>query len=188
MINLYGQPLHKLEQLMLDEGQKKYRATQLYIWMYEKKATSFDEMTDISKAFRDVLKEKYCLSIPEIDKKQVSQDGTIKLLLKLEDNSKVETVLMRYNYGYSACVSSQVGCNMGCKFCASTIGGVKRNLETYEILSQIYLVQKHNNIKISNIVIMGSGEPMLNFENVLRFINIINCENKYMYEMSKRAY
>ena len=179
MINLYGLPLHKLEQLMLEEGQKKYRATQLYIWMYEKKATNFDEMTDVSKSFREVLKEKYCLSIPEIDKKQVSQDGTIKLLLKLKDNSKVETVLMHYNYGYSACVSSQVGCNMGCSFCASGLLGKKRNLEPEEIVGQVLVL---NNIlkeegkgqHITHVVVMGTGEPFDNYDNVMDFIRIIN--------------
>ena len=179
MINLYGQPLHKLEQLMLEEGQKKYRATQLYIWMYEKKATDFDEMTDISKSFREVLKEKYCLEIPEIDKKQVSQDGTVKLLLKLKDNSKVETVLMHYNYGYSACVSSQVGCNMGCSFCASGLLGKKRNLEPEEIVGQVLVL---NNIlkeegkgqHITHVVVMGTGEPFDNYDNVMDFIRIIN--------------
>ena len=179
MINLYGQPLHKLEQLMLDEGQKKYRATQLYIWMYEKKATSFDEMTDISKAFRDVLKEKYCLSIPEIDKKQVSQDGTIKLLLKLEDNSKVETVLMCYNYGYSACVSSQVGCNMGCSFCASGLLGKKRNLLPEEIVGQVLVLnnllqEEGKGQRITHVVVMGTGEPFDNYDNVMDFVRIIN--------------
>ena len=124
MINLLGLPISKLEELMLSEGQKKYRAIQLYTWIYEKKATSFDEMSDISIKFREVLKEKYCLDIPTIDKIQRSKDGTIKLLVKFSDGLKVETVLMRYSYGNAACVSSQVGCNMGCSFCATTFDAI----------------------------------------------------------------
>ena len=123
MINLYGLTLSKLEQLMLEEGQKSYRATQLFTWIYEKRATSFDEMSDISIKFREVLKEKYCLDVPSIHTKQVSQDGTVKLLLNLKDNYKVECVLMRYSYGCAVCVSSQVGCNMACSFCSSGILG-----------------------------------------------------------------
>ena len=119
MINLYGMEMKKLQDLMVEEGQKPYRAIQLYTWLYEKNARSFDEMTDISLKFREVLKEKYCLTLPSIYKKQVSSDGTIKLLLELEDHMKVECVLMRDNYGCAVCVSSQVGCNMACSFCSS---------------------------------------------------------------------
>ena len=179
MINLYGLPLHKLEQLMLDEGQKRYRATQLYIWLYQKKATSFDEMTDISKSFREVLNNKYCLDIPEIGKKQVSQDGTVKLLLKLKDGHKVETVLMRYNYGYSACVSSQVGCNMGCSFCASGLLGKQRNLTPEEIVGEVLVLnnilrEENKGQHITHVVVMGTGEPFDNYDNVMDFIRIIN--------------
>ena len=140
MINLYGLEISKLEKMMLDEGQKKYRATQLYIWMYEKKATSFDEMSDISLRFRDVLKEKYCLNKPTIHTRQDSVDGTVKLLLELEDGNKVECVLMRYNYGNALCVSSQVGCNMGCSFCSSGLLGKQRNLETHEMVGQLLVM------------------------------------------------
>ena len=113
MINLYGQEMSKLEQIMLERGQKKYRATQLFTWIYEKKAKTFDEMSDVSKLFRDELNRDFCLTLPKIYKKQESKDGTIKLLLELEDGSKVETALMPYNYGNAICVSSQVGCNVG---------------------------------------------------------------------------
>lgn len=179
MINLYGLPLNKLEELMLSEGQKKYRATQLYIWMYEKKATSFDDMSDISLKFRDVLKEKYCLEIPTIDIKQESEDGTIKILSKLHDGMKVETVLMRYNYGNAACVSSQVGCNMGCSFCSSGLLGKQRNLAPEEMVGQILLLnsllkEEGHGQHITHIVVMGTGEPFDNYDNVMDFIRIVN--------------
>ncbi len=179
MINLYGVELHKLESLMESEGQKKYRATQLYTWIYQKRATDFDEMSDISLSFREVLKEKYTLEIPKIHTKQVSSDGTIKLLLELNDGNKVETVLMRYNYGNVACVSSQVGCAMGCSFCASGLTGKKRNLEAAEMVGEILCL---NNIlreegqgqRVSHVVVMGTGEPFDNYDNVMDFIRIIN--------------
>ena len=179
MINLYGLPLHKLEELMLSEGQKKYRATQLFTWIYEKKATTFDEMTDISIKFREVLKEKYCLKIPTIALEQHSKDGTVKLLVEMEDGNKVETVLMRYNYGNAACVSSQVGCNMGCSFCASGLLGKQRNLEAHEMVGQILVL---NNLlkkegkgqRITHIVVMGTGEPFDNYDNVLDFVRIVD--------------
>ena len=113
--------MKKLQSLLVSRGQKPFRAVQLYTWLYEKKVTSFDDMTDVSKSFREELNRDFCLDIPKIHTKQVSSDGTIKLLLELEDGYKVETVLMRYNYGNAVCVSSQVGCNMGCSFCSSGI-------------------------------------------------------------------
>ena len=179
MINLYGLPLHKLEDLMLSEGQKKYRATQLYSWIYEKRATTFDEMTDVSIKFREVLKEKYCLEIPSIALEQHSKDGTVKLLVEMQDGNKVETVLMRYNYGNAACISSQVGCNMGCSFCASGLLGKQRNLEAHEMVGQILVL---NNLlkkegkgeRITHIVVMGTGEPFDNYDNVMDFVRIVN--------------
>ena len=179
MINLCGLPLHKLEELMLLEGQKKYRATQLYMWIYEKKATSFDEMSDISIKFREVLKEKYCLEIPKIATKQMSKDGTVKLLVELNDGNKVETVLMRYNYGNAACVSSQVGCNMGCSFCASGLLGKQRNLLPEEMVGQILVLnnllkEEGKGQRITHIVVMGTGEPFDNYDNVMDFVRIVN--------------
>ena len=181
MINLLGLTIPKLENLMLEEGQKKYRAIQLYTWIYEKKATSFDEMSDISVKFREVLKEKYCLDLPEIDKIQRSSDGTIKLLVKFKDGHKVETVLMRYKYGNAACVSSQVGCNMGCSFCASGLLGKQRNLLPEEMVGQIMVL---NNVlkeegkgqRVTHIVVMGTGEPFDNYDNVMDFIRIVNAQ------------
>lgn len=179
MINLYDYSLEKLEKLMIDEGQKKYRATQLFKWIYEKEAKSFDEMTDISLSFRNILKEKYEIRKPSIFKKQVSSDGTVKLLIELEDGNKVETVLMRYNYGNVACVSSEVGCNMGCAFCASGMLKKKRELKVGELLGQVLILNdilssEGNNEKISHVVVMGTGEPFDNYDNVMDFIRILN--------------
>lgn len=177
MINLYGLPLHKLEKLMLDEGQSKFRAKQLYTWIYEKEETNFDNMSDISKVFRDVLKDKYCLNKPSIFYKQMASDGTIKLLLEMKDGSKVETVLMRYNYGNVVCVTSQVGCNMGCSFCASGLLKKQRDLLPEEMVGQILVMNdllKEENERVTHVVVMGTGEPFDNYDNVIDFVRIIN--------------
>ena len=177
MINLYGLEIHKLEELMLQEGQKKFRATQLYNWIYEKKATTFDEMTDISLKFREVLKEKYELKKPTIFVKQISSDGTIKCLLNMKHDDKVETVLMRYNYGNVICVSSQVGCNMGCSFCASGLLKRKRNLDVEEMVGQVLVMNDllaSENQRVTHVVVMGTGEPFDNYDNVLDFVRIMN--------------
>lgn len=177
MINLYGQEIRKLESLMLERGQKKFRATQLYTWIYEKKAKTFDEMSDVSKVFREELNRDFCLNLPKIYKKQESKDGTIKLLLELEDGNKVETALMPYNYGNAICVSSQVGCNMACAFCASGLLKKKRNLEVHEIVGQVLVMNELLSQKgehVSHIVVMGTGEPFDNYDNVMDFIRIVN--------------
>ena len=179
MINLYDYEIHKLEELMINEGQKKYRATQLYIWLYDKKAKSFDEMSDISLSFRNVLKEKYSLELPKIHTYQQSSDGTIKLLLELSDGAKVETVLMRYTYGNAICVSSQVGCNMGCSFCSSGLLGKQRNLTTSEMVGQVMVMnevlrEENQGNRVTHIVVMGTGEPFDNYDNVMDFIKIVN--------------
>lgn len=179
MINLYGLEMSKLSALMEEEGQKPFRATQLYSWIYEKKARDFEEMTDISKSFREVLKQKYCLKLPSIYTKQLSSDGTIKLLVNLEDGCQVECVLMRYNYGCAACVSSQVGCNMGCTFCSSGILGKKRNLSADEMVGQILVLnqllkEENKGQRVTHVTIMGTGEPFDNYEPVLDFIKIVN--------------
>ena len=140
MINLYGLELKKLQKLLENYEQKPYRAVQLYTWIYEKKVTSFDEMSDVSIKFREILKRDFSLSLPKIHTKQVSNDGTIKLLLELEDGYKVETVLMRYNYGNAVCVSIQVGCNMGCSFCSSGILGKQRNLLPHEMVGEVLVI------------------------------------------------
>ena len=177
MINLYGQEITKLEKLLMDRGQKKYRATQLFTWIYEKKAKTFDEMSDVSKSFREELNRDFCLTLPKIHTKQVSKDGTIKLLLELEDGAKIETALMPYNYGNAICVSSQVGCNMACTFCASGLLKKKRNLEVHEIVGQVLVMNQlleEQNKHVSHIVVMGTGEPFDNYENVMDFIRIMN--------------
>ncbi len=177
MINLYGLTLTKLEELMLQENQSKFRAKQIFTWIYEKGATSFDDMSDISKSFREILKEKYCLEKPSIYIKQVASDGTIKLLLEMKDGSKVETVLMRYNYGNVICVTSQVGCNMGCSFCASGLLKKQRNLEAYEIVGEVLVMNdllKEEGSKVTHIVVMGTGEPFDNYDNVIDFVRIVN--------------
>ncbi len=179
MLNLYGYTIEKLEKQMELEGQKKYRATQLFKWIYEKKAKTFDEMSDVSKSFREVLNQKYSLGKPSIFKKQVSSDGTIKLLLELEDGNKVETVLMRYNYGDVACVTSEVGCNMGCAFCASGLLKKKRVLDVHEIVGQVLVLndildEEGNGERITHVVVMGTGEPFDNYDNVMDFVRIIN--------------
>ena len=177
MINLYGQEITKLEKLLMDRGQKKYRATQLYTWIYEKGAKTFDEMSDVSKSFREELNRDFCLTLPTIYKKQVSVDGTIKLLLELEDGNKIETALMPYRYGNAICVSSQVGCNMACAFCASGLLKKKRNLEVHEIVGQVMVMNellKEKGERVSHIVVMGTGEPFDNYDNVMDFIRIVN--------------
>ena len=179
MINLYNYSLEKLEELMLSLQEKKYRATQLFKWIYEKRVTSFDEMSDVSKSFREVLNRDFCLVKPKIHKEQRSKDGTIKLLLELEDGDKIETVLMRYNYGNTVCVSSEVGCNMGCAFCASGLLKKKRELLVSEMIGQVLVIDdilkaEGNNERVTHVVVMGTGEPFDNYENVMDFIRILN--------------
>ena len=176
-INLFGCEISKLEQMMLEREQKKFRATQLYAWIYEKEALDFDEMSDISLKFREELKRDFCLDLPRIYRKQESKDGTIKLLLELKDGAKVETALMPYRYGNAICVSSQVGCNMACAFCASGLLKKQRNLEISEMVGQVYVMNqllKERGERVSHIVVMGTGEPFDNYENVLDFIRIMN--------------
>ena len=177
MLNLYSYSLNKLEDKMVSVGQKKFRATQLFKWIYEKGVTNFDEMSDISLSFRETLKKEYCLEIPKIFTKQVSSDGTIKLLLELNDGNKIETVLMRYNYGNGACVTSEVGCNMGCCFCASGLLKKKRALTVDELIGQVLVLNnllKDEEKRVTHVVVMGTGEPFDNYDNVMDFIRILN--------------
>ena len=175
--NLFGYTLPKLTEEMLSLGEKKYRAIQLYSWIYVKKVFDFDEMTDISKSFREVLKENYSLTLPSIHSEQRASDGTIKLLLEMEDGAKVETVLMRYDYGNAVCVSSEVGCSMGCAFCASGLLKKERSLRVEELIGQVLtmnsLLQKEGE-SVSHVVVMGTGEPFDNYENVSDFLHILN--------------
>lgn len=152
-----------------------FRTNQIFSWLQQKGVSSFDEMSNISKQLRSTLDEAFEIRSCAIEKKRVSkEDGTIKYLFRLVDGEYIESVLMKYKYGYSLCVSTQVGCRMGCRFCASTLGGVIRNLTASEILSQIHTAQNDENIRISHIVLMGMGEPFDNFENVKRFLYLVN--------------
>ncbi|MPM73047.1 putative dual-specificity RNA methyltransferase RlmN [bioreactor metagenome] len=155
----------------------KYRVSQIYTWLHQKKVTVFDEMSNISKDLIRILDANYEIRSCVIEKKRVSKlDGTIKYLFRLNDGEYIESVLMKYKYGYSICVSSQVGCRMGCKFCASTIGGVVRNLTASEILAQLYFAERDEQIRISHIVLMGIGEPLDNYDSVIRFITLVKDE------------
>lgn len=177
MINLYGYEINKLEKLLTDRDQKRFRATQLYIWMYQKLATTFDEMSDVSKSFREELNRDFELKLPSIYRKQESSDGTIKLLLELEDGSKIETAMLPYNYGRAICVTSQVGCNMACSFCASGLLKKQRNLEVYEMVGQLMVMNsllREKGERITHIVVMGTGEPFDNYDNVMDFVRIAN--------------
>ncbi len=162
------------EELAKTLNEKPYRAEQIFRWLYVEKVTSFDDMTDLSKDLREKLKQEYSLHNFNILEKQVSKDGTIKYLFDVLDGNAIETVLMEYKHGRTVCVSSQVGCKMGCKFCASTGIEFIRNLTAGEIVEQILGVERDQNIKISNIVFMGIGEPLDNFDNVMNAIKIVN--------------
>lgn len=158
-------------------GYPRFRTAQIFSWLHNKTVISFDEMTDLSKPVREQLKEKYTLLNCETETKLVSKiDGTVKYLFKLHDGEFVESVVMKYKYGRSICISTQVGCKMGCKFCASAIGGFVRNMTPGEMLSEIYTAQRDLNVKINHIVLMGTGEPLDNFDNVVKFLGLITDE------------
>lgn len=159
-----------------DMGYPSYRAKQVFKWLY-RGVRAFDEMSDLSKKLRSKLSGIYYIEYPKIEKKLVSKkDGTIKYLFKLNDSQYIESVLMKYKHGYSICISTQVGCKMNCSFCATGISGFVRNLTASEMISQIQLAQIDNNIRVSNIVLMGMGEPLDNYDNVLRFLRLVSCD------------
>ena len=159
-------------------GLPAFRSEQIYKWLHKEGVTSFDEMTDLSKALREELKEKYFIASCAIEQKYVSSiDETVKYLFRLYDGEYVESVIMKYKYGYTICVSSQVGCKMGCSFCASTLAGFKRNLLPSEMEGQLHTAQKDLNIRISHIVLMGIGEPLDNYDNVIKFLKTVNDES-----------
>ena len=174
MKNIKDYNLEELKKEFVSLGEKPFRAEQVFKWLYESNVTSFDEMTNISLELREKLKQNFTLCIFKILKKQVATDGTIKYLFDVLDGNAIETVLMKYHHGYSICVSSQIGCKMGCKFCASTGIAFARNLTSGEIVEQLLAVQRDENIKISNVVFMGIGEPLDNYDNVVNSIRIIN--------------
>lgn len=168
----------KLNSVIEKLGQPTFRAKQIYTWLHKYGVSSFDEMTNISKQLREILADKYFISTCEIEDKYTSKiDDTVKYLFRLYDGEYVESVIMKYKYGYTICVSSQVGCKMGCTFCASTLAGFKRNLTAGEIEAQLQSAQKDLQIKISHIVLMGIGEPLDNFDNVIDFLYNVNNEN-----------
>lgn len=174
MKNIKNYNLENLKNEMIELGEKPFRAEQIFKWLYVEKVKSFDEMTNISLELREKLKQNYEICNFNILKKQESKDGTIKYLFDILDGNAIETVLMRYHHGNSICVSSQVGCKMGCKFCASTGIAFVRSLTSGEIVEQIIAVEQDTGEKISNVVFMGIGEPLDNYENVVNGIRIIN--------------
>ncbi len=170
--------VEELKDEIVSLGEKSFKAGQIYSWLHKHNVDSFDEMTNISKDLRYKLKNNYDIYSCTIEKKLVSvYDNTVKYLFKLHDGELIESVVMKYKYGYTICVSSQVGCKMGCNFCASGIAGFVRNLTPSEILSQIYVAQKDLSVRISHIVMMGVGEPLDNFDNVMTFLRMISDEN-----------
>lgn len=177
MRNLLDLSLEELKIWMNENKEKEFRAKQVFDWIYNNK-WCFNDMANIPKALKEKLEQNFLVGIPKVIKEFKSKDKhTIKFLLEYNDGSLIETVVMKYNYGNSICVSTQVGCNMGCSFCASTIGGKIRNLTSGEILAQILLAQKYIGERISNIVLMGSGEPFDNFDNVMKFLELVNSKN-----------
>ena len=172
--HLKSMTLQEMSEALKALGQPGFRAKQVFTWLH-KGVKSFDEMTNLPQSLRSVLEEKYPLCIPEVLRRQESKkDGTIKYLWKLSDGNCVETVLMRYHYGNTVCISTEVGCRMGCAFCASTLGGLVRKLEPYEMLDQVLFTQVDSGLPVSHIVLMGIGEPLDNFDHVMRFLELVN--------------
>ena len=174
MVDIKSMTLEELTAWLKDQGEPAFRARQVFKWLY-RGVTSFEEMTDLSKALRQRLAETALLTPPQVARKQVSrEDGTIKYLWRLPDGNCVESVLMRYQHGNTVCISCQVGCRMGCAFCASTIAGKVRDLTPAEMVDQVLFTQLDSGVPISNIVLMGIGEPLDNFDTVLRFLTLVN--------------
>lgn len=174
MIDIKSMTLEEMTQFLRDLGEPAFRGKQVFAWLH-KGVRSFDEMSNLSKALREKLKENCTITVPTVARKQVSRlDGTVKYLWELSDGNCIETVLMQYHHGNTVCISSQVGCRMGCAFCASTIAGKVRDLTPSEMLDQVLFTQLDSGLEISNIVLMGIGEPLDNRENVLRFLELVN--------------
>ena len=168
----------ELEELLVSYGEKKFRGKQIYAWLHQKHVSCWEDMTDISKKLREQL-EKNCelTALKKIEMQESKPDGTRKYLFALADGNMVESVLMKYKHGNSVCISSQVGCRMGCRFCASTLDGLVRGLTPAEMLDQIYRIQEDIGERISNVVVMGTGEPLDNYDNLLKFISLLTDEN-----------
>ena len=176
MHNILDFTLEELQNWMKDNGESAFRAKQVFSWIY-KEVWNFEEMKNIPASLKEKLKENFVIQIPDIvEIYESSVDGTKKMLLSMKDNNLIECVIMKYKHGNSICVSTQVGCRMGCKFCASTIGGRIRDLSAGEILSEIMVAQKFLGERISNVVLMGSGEPLDNYDNVVKFLKLVNAE------------
>ena len=168
----------ELEQRLCELGEKPFRAGQVYGWLHQKLAVDFGQMSNLSIALREKLAESFVLTVLEPVEVRVSRiDGTRKYLFRLADGNVIESVWMQYHHGSSVCISSQVGCRMGCRFCASTLDGLERNLLPSEMLEQIYAITRHTGERVSNVVVMGTGEPMDNFDNLLQFITLLTDEN-----------
>ena len=167
----------ELKAALIDMGEKPFRAAQIYQWMHQKLAGSFDEMTNISAELKGKLAERFtytCLTPVQVQESKL--DGTKKFLFRLADDNVVESVYMRYHHGISVCISSQVGCRMGCRFCASTLDGLERNLTPSEMLDQIYAISRYTGERVSNVVVMGTGEPLDNYDNLVIFLKLLNDE------------
>jgi 23S rRNA (adenine2503-C2)-methyltransferase len=170
--------LAELKQEMIALGEKPFRATQLYEWMHKKLAAGYDDMTNLPNSLKEKCRENYTYtSLHMLQVQESGIDGTRKYLFELGDGNVVESVWMKYKHGNSVCISSQVGCRMGCRFCASTLDGLERNLLPSEMLDQIYAITRETGERVSNVVVMGTGEPLDNYENLLRFITLLTDEN-----------
>lgn len=179
MQTIYDLTFKQMQEMLEAHGQKAYRAKQIFSWLYRKRVSSFDEMSDLPKSFIEQLKQEYSIEPLKEIQRQVSHDGTIKFLAELQDGSSVELVLMHFQYGDSLCVTSQVGCNMGCSFCASGLLKKQRNLTAGEIVGEVMFVQKQldkEGRRVDNIVVMGTGEPFDNYTNVMNFCSIVNSD------------
>ena len=174
MKSIYGYTEDMLKEYLINKGEKPFRASQLIEWIYRHKITSFDEMTNVKKTFIEELKNDFILDDLELVVNKKSRDGTQKFLFRLSDGNLIETVLMCHDYGYSVCVTTEVGCNMGCQFCASGMKKKLRNLEASEIVLQVLTVSKLADVRVSHVVVMGIGEPFDNYDNVIKFLKIIN--------------
>lgn len=176
--DILSMDLPELTAAVKEMGQPAYRAGQIFSWLHKSGVASFDEMTNLPKTLREALHDNFVIFGCAIEKKLISEyDETVKYLFRLHDGEFIESVLMKYRYGWSVCVSSQVGCRMGCKFCASTMNGVVRSLAASEILSQVYAIRRDARVRVSHVVMMGMGEPFDNFDNALRFLELITDEN-----------
>ncbi len=179
-IDILSLSLSELEDNIILMGEKKFRAKQIWQWLHVKKVKNFDKMSNLSAQFRGKLSDVFCIKSLIISKRLASDiDNTVKYLYELPDGNHIETVMMEYNHGYSLCVSTQVGCKMGCQFCASTIAGYKRDLSPSEILLQLYETERDSDKKVSSIVLMGIGEPLDNYKNVVRFLDILSDKDGY---------